>query len=744
MHSFRNFLHRVRSLARKGRLFFLFTGLGITLAMCLLFVFEPAFFHFLDNKLYDQFVRIKPAERTSNKVVIVDYDDASLAEMGQWPWPRNMIARLLQKIQQQGATSVSLDVVFPEPDRTSLDILQQHYAQDFDIELDFSRIPAEFRNNDAVLAATLKSGPFVLGYQFDFESARKSKDICEDLKPLQASEKRSAGAPSASTFLFQAPAVICNEPILNQAAQYEGFFNSMPDEDGIIRRTPLIISWKGELYPNLALSSLIEAGYGQKQRLVEISRGGISAFVLDDIRIPLDEHGQMLINYRGMRHFFPYYSASDVLLDRLPKDTFKDKIVLVGTSAPGLKDLRATPMDQISPGVEVHANVIDNILCRDFIFRPDWAFGAEAALIFVIGLVSTLLLSWTSALWSLLPLAVCSAGMFWGTLQLFFSQGLYISPLIPLITVATNFAILTLFKFWREEGRRRFYHTAFSKYVSKTVVEQLIKSPEKLSLVGEERDVTIFFSDIRGFTTLSEKLASHQVGELLRTYLTPMTRLIIQYEGTLDKYMGDAIMAFWNAPLAVEQHPLKALAASMHMLEELQKMNPELIKNYGEPLRIGIGLHTGRVRVGNMGSEDLMDYTLIGDNVNLTSRLEGLTKFYGVQIIASDAVRDACKAEFYFQEIDKVRVKGKNLPITIFTPMDFSEAEERREELESYAQALTLYRQRKFEQAHEIFRKLSQQHPDSKLLSLYEERCDQLSKQPVGDDWDQVFTHKSK
>ena len=494
MYGMKHFLKRLRALTQKGRLLFVVCGLSITLAMCLLFTFEPAFFQFMDAKLYDQFVRIKPAGQTSGEVVIVDYDDASLAELGQWPWPRTLISKLLESIKQQGAKSISLDIVFPEPDRTSLDILQEQYAKDFDIKLDFSSIPEAVRNNDAILAATLASGPFVLGYQFDFESVKKSKDICLDLKSLQASEKRAAGASPASSFLFRAPAVICNEPILNKAAKYEGFFNSMPDEDGIIRRTPLIISWKDKLYPNLALSSLLEAGYGQKRRLLEVSSGGVNAFLLDDIRIPLDERGQMLINFRGVRHFFPYYSAADVIEKRLPPDTFKDKIVLVGTSAPGLKDLRATPMDQISPGVEVHANVIDNILCQDFLSRPDWAFGAEAVLIFVVGVLSTLLLTWTSALWSLLPLAFCSVGMFWGALQLFFTQGLYLSPLIPLLTLGSNFTALTLFKFWREEGRRRFYHSAFSKYVSKAVVEQLIKSPEKLSLCwGRTRGFDLFF-----------------------------------------------------------------------------------------------------------------------------------------------------------------------------------------------------------------------------------------------------------
>ncbi len=383
-------------------------------------------------------------------------------------------------------------------------------------------------------------------------------------------------------------------------------------------------------------------------------------------------------------------------------------------------------------------------MCRDFLFRPDWAFGAEAALIFFTGLLSTFLLTWTSAVWSLLPLALCGAGMFWGALQLFFSQGLYLSPLIPLLTLGTNFTVLTLFKYWREEGRRRFFHSAFSRYVSKAVVEQLVKSPDKLSLVGEEREVTIFFSDIRGFTTLSEKLASHQVGELLRTYLTPMTRLIIQYEGTLDKYMGDAIMAFWNAPVAVENHPLKALSASMRMLEELEKMNPELEKTFGEPLRIGIGLHTGSVRVGNMGSEDLMDYTLIGDNVNLTSRLEGLTKYYGVLLLVSDSVRNACRNSFYFQEVDKVRVKGKLLPITIFTPVSLEEAEQRRPELEKYEKAFWLYQQRRFEEAQTLFQQLSELFPNRKQYLLYAERCDHLKSQDIGKDWDQVFTHKSK
>lgn len=408
-------LSAARSWLDRGRVIVLLSGVTLSVVLCVLYALQPIFFQYLDDKYYDSMLRRIHKSETSGVIAIVDIDEKSLSELGQWPWPRYRVGRLLEKIQGLGADSVALDIVFSEPDRTSLDILREELHKDYNIRIDFQGLPPVLRDNDQVLAEVLRKGPFVLGYHFNFDVSQQTQGPGKcHLVPVNLPVVRVQGARSWEEMLYDAPGVVCNIAVLSEAADASGFFNALPDADGIMRRSPLVIAHEGKFYPGLALAALMkfkpEADLLLAMGDLEDKTPGSQFLHFNNTRIPLDETGQMLINYRGMRHSFPYLSAADILLDRLDPGVLVDKIVFVGTSAAGLKDLRATPMDQVFPGVEVHATIADNILQQDFIRRPEKSILIEVLLILGLGVCSTLLLAWAGASWSLAPLGVVGGG----------------------------------------------------------------------------------------------------------------------------------------------------------------------------------------------------------------------------------------------------------------------------------------------------------------------------------------------
>jgi len=718
----------------KGRILIVMVGLAITGVALLIFAAQPRLLQYLDHKIFDQLLLQKGRAVPSPITVIVDIDDHSLARYGQWPWPRSRLAQLAEKIHRQGALTVVLDIVFAEPDRTSPSEIQRVLREEMGIFVDFQGLPEALMDNDRILAGVLSRGSYVLGYKF-FASGAETAQECF-LHPVKVILSRSAG-PEAERGLFSASNVVCPLPILALAAKSSGFTNTATDIDGVLRRTPLLIEYQGRYYPCLALAALFKI-LGVDQLVMKIDARGVEHLRWGGTVVPTDAQGNLLIDYRGPERTFPYFSATDVLEDRLKPNTFKGKIVLVGSSASGLQDTQATPLDPIFPGVEVHATVLDNLLQQDFLYRPGWGPGLEMITIIVVGCLSSLLLSWSRAGISLLVLGFTAVGMWLGALWSLQGDGIFVSPLMPLLTLAVNFGSLTLLKFRREESEKRFLHRAFSHYVSPVVVAQMVKNPDRLSLTGENREVSILFADIRGFTSLSEKLPPDQVGRLLRVYFTPMTAIIIKNRGTLDKFIGDAVMAFWNAPVETPAHQELALQAALDMLEELDRLNPELQKDFGLQLNIGIGLHCGRVSVGNMGTADLFDYTIVGDSVNLASRLEGLSKLYGLPLLLSETVRQVSAGAFIFLEVDKVRVLGKDRPVTIYTAYSKEKAAGLQGEIRQYETALGLYRARRFQEAYESFATLAMRGRHSKLHRLYEERCLRFRDNPPGEDWDYV------
>ncbi|MES9995299.1 CHASE2 domain-containing protein [Desulfovibrio aminophilus] len=727
---------------KTDKLIILASGLACTCIMALLFVFRPPVLNFLDSKIYDVLLTRGTHKAATNLPLIVDIDEKSLAEYGQWPWPRYRVALLLAKLHSAGALAVGLDVLFAEPDRTSPAVLREQLKRELRVDVSFQGLPPQLEDNDQVLAGMLASGPFVLGFNFTHAPTGAARTGC-DVKPARVALLSGPDALKPEQCLHQAREMICPYPLLAQAAPACGFFTTSSDRDGTLRRVPLLVSWNGRLYPSLALATLMQAA-GIKNAVLKLGPSGAESLRVGQAVVPLNSLGEMLVRYQGGAGAFPYLSAADILSDRADLAQLKDKIVFIGTSAAGLKDLRSTPFDPVYPGVETHATIVDNILSQDFLSIPDWAPGLEFLSMILVGVLTTLLLTWARAVWFTIPLAVLAVGLWLGSVHVFDNLRLYISPLFSYLALAANFGLITAFKFWREERAKKFIHGAFSHYLAPAVISRIMDNPDALTLEGEEKEVTVLFSDVRGFTTLSEKLTPTQVTELLHSYLTPMTRLITANSGTLDKFIGDAIMAFWNAPLDVPDHQFRALSAALVMFDRLEELNREFERTYGFGIQIGVGLHSGRVRVGNMGSADLFDYTLIGDNVNLTSRLESLTKYYGQRILVSDAIREACDGRFIFIEMDRVRVKGKTEPVTLYTVHTKTQAESQAEELDAYGRALGLYQAARFDEAGRAFTECSTRFGEKVLYTMYAERCETLQAQPPGADWDGVYTHKTK
>jgi len=435
----------------KGRLLILSFGLILTVFISLLYVYQPTFLRFIDNKLYDTLLRSTRNSETSGLPVIVDLDEKSLAKFGQWPWPRYRVALLLEKIKQLGPLSIGLDMVFAEADRTSLGLLQEDILRDLNINIEFSGLPREFMDNDRVLAKTLSQGPFVLGYKFLLEDEEQVPNTCL-LHPLNVFMLKPRNLAKNPNPLFSARDVVCNLKMLSEAVPSSGFFNTIFDFDGVLRRSPLIIEYNGKFYPSLAMATFIRA-FAVRQVSLKITSDGVESLRLGKTIIPLDKKGNLLIHYRDKGKTFDYISAGAILSDLVPRERIKGKIIFLGTSAAGLKESCVTPLDTLFPGVEVHATIADNISKKDFLSRPKWIPGLELLLVLVSGILSTLLLGLTGAVWSLPVLGLSVVTLWQGTEWAFQQKGIFVSYLLPLITLGINFSFLTLVKYWIEERK---------------------------------------------------------------------------------------------------------------------------------------------------------------------------------------------------------------------------------------------------------------------------------------------------
>ena len=434
---------------RKNRTRILLYGILFPLLLFILNLVKPTLSDFLHYRFYDLLLSANRGE-SSSVPVIVDIDEKSLKKYGQWPWPRYRIATLLDKLRNLGALSIGLDMLFAEEDRASIHSIKKEVSRDFGVNLDFRGVPHSLRDNDQRLAKALLGGSVVLGYQFLFDEGSDSENCL--LHPLRVNQLGYDKAERDSPLFIHAHGVSCNLKMFSQAAAGSGFFNISPEADGILRRVPLIMEHKNKLYPSLALGTLMKA-LGVKDILLKTGRNGVDSLYLNETAIPLTPNGGLLIRFRGKGRTFDYVSAADVLSDRIPDEKIQGKIVFVGTSASGLKELKPTPFDPVFPGVEVHATVVDNILKKDFISRPRWAAGLESLGVLALGLISALILAWTGAGWGSLLLGVIGVGVWQASAWTFRNEGIFVSPVLPLIVLVCNFSILTFFRFWQEEQR---------------------------------------------------------------------------------------------------------------------------------------------------------------------------------------------------------------------------------------------------------------------------------------------------
>jgi adenylate cyclase len=712
------------------------TGLAVLLGMAILYIVQPSPIVRLDWKIYDSLLPLRAAPRPSPVPVIVDLDEASLREYGQWPWPRYLVADLLDALNGYGVAAVGLDIMFAEPDRSSPERLREALRRDRGAALNLDSLPHSLHDFDRLLMEALRRSPAVLGFYGRFDGTSAAQDIPPSVTCI---ERSSPGAIPLERSLPSAKNAVPPLPLLLDTAPL-GFINVAPDEDGIVRKAPLLIRVGSDIYPSLALRSLMLA-MGSNNLILRSGPYGLESVRVGQLATPVDAQGSVSLPFIGPSGTYPYISAADVLRKTAPPDALQGRIVFVGTSAPGLLDIRATPLDPIYPGVEIHAAVVDAILTGNALGIPPWTPAAQLLSIVASGLIAALAFGFARPriylpVAALLPAAAVLIS------RRFFTEGLFVSPLYSVITVAVMGASLLFLRFWHEERQKLILRNAFSRYVSPEIVKRITKLRGNL-FAGEERELSILFTDIRGFTSLSEKLSPQEVVNLLNRYFTPMTALVREHGGTLDKFIGDALMAFWNAPLDVPEHPARAVSAALAMQEKLLTLNGELQAEFGVGVRIGAGVHTGPAYVGNMGSEELVNYTLIGDNVNLASRLEGLCPQYGVGLVVSGETMAGCGEAFAFHYLDTIRVKGKSQPVRVYAPLRREDAAARREEFLAWEEACGLYRSGDFPRAAESLAVLCKRFPEAALYAVYRERAQTLSQNPP-EHWDGIWTATRK
>jgi len=712
---------------------------------------KPTLLKALDNRISDAMFRWRGPIPSTGEVVIVDIDEQSLRRMGQWPWPRDKVAELVRDIHAAGARVTGFDAVFAEPDRTSpvraLKSLE-HVLNRTVLADALSRIENDPSvEHDLMLGRAVSESPVVLGYVF-----HQRDDGLKDptLRPFPSATLRLV--PDSLSYpdipLFSSYRAILNVPEIAQA-ETEGFFNVFPDPSGTVRKVPLLMSMDTLPYPSLALE-MLRVGLGIDEVFLHASShaSGLThdllGISLGDHFIPTDGRGQAVVNYRGPVGIFPYLSAVDVLDGRHGKE-LKGKFVLIGSSAAGLLDLRATPFSNIYPGVEIQATLIDNVLAGD-LFRHDLLteIGITYSLIVIGGLLLCALLAYCGPLLGGLGGLLVLLFTVWGNYRFFFLRQEMVGVTYPLLTLVILFMIVTLLNYFLEGRQRRFIRSAFSQYVSPQLVSRLEKNPGKVSLAGEQKDLTVFFTDIRNFTSIAEELEAENLAQLMNEILSLESDLIMINSGMVDKYIGDAVMAIWGAPLDDPDHPTHAVRAALQIMRKLLETRP-LWKERGWPdIDIGIGINSGIMSVGNFGSRQRIEYTAIGDAVNLAARLEGSNKLYGTNILIAESTRAALGEKFFCRHVDIVRVKGKNRPVSIYEPLlEGSPEAELRREVEEFEEAVRHYRQGHFETAGSSMERLYRQHP-LPLYGVYLRRIEAFRKSPPPGDWDGVYTFSHK
>ncbi|OCK55840.1 adenylate/guanylate cyclase domain-containing protein [Bradyrhizobium sp. LMTR 3] len=707
---------------------------------------DPAPIEEIRIRTFDAFQRIDPRKKTARPVTIVDIDEKSQEKLGQWPWPRTRLADLITELTQLGAVVIAFDAVFPEPDRLNPALAADTFRNlDEETRARLRALPS----NDQIFADAIRKSRVVLG-----ESGLPEEIAALD-KTLPVTGLAMLGE-EPQRFMFEFPGLLRNVPVLEHAAAGRGLFTVRPERDGIVRRVPMIMLAQGQTMPSLTFE-MLRVATGSGTILIKAEKAGIKSLGIKGVQIPTDHNGQLWVHY-ARNDASIYVPAINVLEKNVAPDMIAGKLVLIGTSAVGLNDIKTTPVSRAMPGVEIHAQVLESALTGAVISQPNYGIGVEFAAAMLLGLLVIAFAPLFGPV-SLVIVGGAFASVLVGTSAYFYAQHrLLIDFTYPLMSTTSIYLTLIFSAFVREQAQRRQIRSAFGQYLSPALVEQLAQSPEKLVLGGEEREMTIMFSDMRGFTSISETYKNDPQGltALMNRFLTPLTNAILDRKGTIDKYMGDAIMAFWNAPLDDKDHELNACEAALDMLERVDELNQareQEAKQEGRPfipLNAGIGLNTGVCVVGNMGSDQRFDYSVFGDSVNLASRLEGQSKEYGFPIIVGSRTALAVKDRFAILELDFIMVKGKKEPEVIYAIAGREDTAQsgRFQRLRNLTiEMLACYRNRDWHGALAAIargRKTDEANSLELLYNLYEARIRGYLEDPPPEDWNGAFALLTK
>ncbi len=738
-----------------------------------------AFFGFIDNielRTLDARFKARGKRPVDDRVAIIGIDEKTLQKVGAWPIPRNAYAKLVDQLKAGGAKIVAFDVTFPNPEKNSaVDALKRLETEIGGTApagvVEKIREIERTSDNDAILADSMKKADnVVLGHLFLDAERAKAMDAkaAEDYfnvlwaKPfpqvLKAGNKEfdlnKVWAVNTADWGGVQYGIESNIRILAEAARSYGFFNYMPDSDGTFRRTPFLMRYQArDFYPSLALQTVREYENIKDQSIEGyIGPGGFERIELGPHTIRTQHDGRRLINYAGPYKTYPQYSMGDVIDGTVPASTFKDKIVLVGATAVGIGDLRVTPFQSSDyMGVEIHANVIDNLLHNDekgrgFLNRGFNEEMIDIGFIVLFGLGMGYVFSKLKPMYSTVSVIVALAAFGAIVFYAFKFSGMWLSIVIPAGTLLVDYGSITTYRMIVEEREKRKVRKTFERYVSPGVIKLIEQNPKKyFHPGGESKELSIMFSDIRSFTSLSEGMTPHDLVILLNEYLGEMTDLIFKRWGTLDKYIGDAIMAFWGSPYPQEDHHLRACSAALDMSARLDELNLKWEVEGKKQLAIGIGINTGGVTVGNMGSSRRFQWTVMGDPVNLASRLEGQTKDYHVRTIISENTYMKVRNEFVCRELDNIKVKGKDIPVKIYELMAFKkDAASYADLVKQFADGLALYRRQDFDGAIQRFETLLSRYPDDGPSHTFLKRCHEYRAEHPAPDWDGVYVAKTK
>jgi adenylate cyclase len=714
----------------------------------------------LDDIIYDARLRATMPKTLDDRIVIVDIDEKSLAEVGRWPWGRNKLADLINELfDRQHIALAGFDVVFAEPDESSglkrLNELARNELRDqtgFTEKLKQLQEPLDY---DGLFAKSLEKRPVVLGYVFlgaDGEG-RAAGQLPAPVMQKGAMQGRSVGVEHFQGYSS-------NIDLLAKAAPMAGFFNPAQENDGVVRSVYVVADYKGTYYESLS-SAMYRMLEGQptmtpgfpSERFVGRGYQNLESIVLtrgnQTRAIPVDDHVRMLVPFRGFGGptggSFKYVSASDLLSKKIPQDALKGKIIIVGTTAAGLKDQRITPVGEVYPGVEAHANVISGLLDDKILNKPDWSDGYEVLNLAIAGLILAFTLPLVSAPRAVVISAVVLVVLVGTNLWLYLGAGLVLPLASALVMAVTAFALNMSYGYFVESRSKRELANLFGTYVPPELVDEMAKDPAAYSMQAANKELTVMFCDMRGFTKMSESMEPLKLQELLTGVFSRLTAIIRHNNGTIDKYMGDCVMAFWGAPVETPDHAQLAVKSAMEMAAAIVEINAEHQAKGIPQIGIGIGLNTGMMCVGDMGSDIRKAYTVIGDAVNLGSRLEGLSKAYGTDIVVSETTRQLA-GEFAWQELDKVRVKGKEQAVAIFRPiaakgnLDSAQAAE----LKAWGAFMKAYRSQDWDQCDMLLFNLLRMDAKKYLYQVYSERIASMRMLPFDPEWDGATNFETK